>query len=162
MGKWCCARSLSKRTRPGGGGRLKAQTVHQTNVLNPDAPSRRDFSVPLPAEESRRHAGFGLFFPQPPSPWPCFSIPPSCLLKPIAGLLVNEVCDFYLKQTENMTTCYILKRGEGIKKDGREFFKIPGENNSEYRNLYHLVIGSYDVATIRLGTCEAFFKCGSE
>lgn len=61
-----------------------------------------------------------------------------------------------------MTTCYILKRGEGIKKDGREFFKIPGENNSEYRNLYRLVIGSYDVATIRLGIYEAFFKCGSE
>lgn len=61
-----------------------------------------------------------------------------------------------------MTTCYILKRGEGIKKDGREFFKIPGENNSEYRNLYRLVIGSYDVTTIRLGICEAFFKCGSE
>ena len=76
-------------------------------------------------------------------------------------IIVSNVCDFYLKQTELRP--FAIFKDKGVDNmDGQEFFKMPGENNSEYGNLSCLVKGSHDVTIIKLGFREGCFRYRSE
>ena len=136
--------------------------MQQKNVLNPAV---QDLPVSFPAKDA--HAAPTVrgqacrLSPAPP--------PGGTFFLFVKLIIVSKVCDFYLKQTELRPLAIFKDRGvdnmdgqEFFKKKKKEFFKMPGENNSEYGNLSCLVKGSHDVTIIRLGFREGCFRYCSE